>query len=107
MKNPLVSVKVHIILKNIYRDDHYNTFKEKPDFLWIARSGEEKVLYFMTQKALRVMEDASIKEHIDYMPKHNVKRILVFIKWNKIIGILYARDICPFIAIIADRGPAL
>jgi predicted transcriptional regulator len=83
-----------------------NIFKEKTDFLWIARSEEEKVLYFVTQKDLRVKEEASIKEHIDHMPKHNVERMLVFIKWNKIIGILYGRAICSFIAIIADRGSA-
>jgi CBS domain-containing protein len=51
----------------------------------------------MTQMVITVKEDAPIMECIDYMLKHNVKRIPVLNNGNKVIGMLYERDIFNFI----------
>lgn len=56
-----------------------------------------KVRDFMTQMVITVKEEAPIMECIDHMLKHNVKRVPVLNKENRVIGILYERDIFYFI----------
>lgn len=67
---------------------------------------KEKVGDFLTQTVITVKEDTPIMENIDHTLKHNVMRVLVFNKGNKVIGILYGRDIFSFIRIIPVEGSA-
>jgi predicted transcriptional regulator len=58
---------------------------------------DRKVSDFMTQIVITVNEYAPIMECIDHLLKHNVKRVPVLNKGNKVIGMLYERDIFYFI----------
>jgi CBS domain-containing protein len=47
----------------------------------------------MTRSVITVTEDSTLMECIDHMLKNNVKRVPVLNKENKIVGMLYERDV--------------
>ncbi len=57
------------------------------------KAANKKVKDIMTHKVITVKEDATLMECIDYMLKNNVKRVPVLNKDNRVIGMLYERDI--------------
>jgi predicted transcriptional regulator len=61
------------------------------------KMADRKVRDFMTQMVITVKEDAPIMECIDHMLNHNVKRVPVLNKGNKVIVMLYERDIFYFV----------
>ncbi|MDQ7786047.1 MAG: CBS domain-containing protein [Thermodesulfovibrionales bacterium] len=90
------------ILKAVYPKYMYQM--DLGSFTWdgmvetIAKKmADRKVKDFMTQMVITIREDAPIMECVDQMLKHNVKRVPVLNKENKVIGILYERDIFFFI----------
>jgi CBS domain-containing protein len=90
------------VLKAVY--PKYLNLMDLGRFTWdgmveaIAKKmADRKVIDFMTQMVITVKEDAPIMECIDYMLKHNVGRFPVLNKENKVIGILYERDVFYFI----------
>ena len=56
------------------------------------QAADKKVEKLMTKKVITVNEDAPLMECIDLMMKNNVKRLPVFDKEEKVIGMLYERD---------------
>jgi CBS domain-containing protein len=90
------------ILKAVY--PKYMYLMDLGSFTWdgmveaIAKKmADRKVRDFMTQMVITVKEDSAIMECIDHMLKHNVKRVPVLNNGNKVIGMLYERDIFYFI----------
>jgi CBS domain-containing protein len=90
------------ILKAVY--PKYMYLMDLGSFTWdemveaIAKKmADGKVRDFMTQMVITVKEDSAIMECIDHMLKNNVKRVPVLNKGNKVIGMLYERDIFYFI----------
>jgi predicted transcriptional regulator len=61
------------------------------------KAAEKKVKDVMTQKVITVGDDAPLMECIDHMLKNNVKRVPVLNKENRVVGMLYERDIFNFI----------
>jgi CBS domain-containing protein len=56
------------------------------------KAADKKVEELMTRKVITVKEDATLMECVDDMLKNNVKRVPVLSKDNKVIGMLYERD---------------
>jgi CBS domain-containing protein len=90
------------ILKAVY--PKYMYLMDLGSFTWdgmvealAQKMADRKVRDFMTQMVITVKENALIMECIDNMLKHNVKRVPVLNKGNKVIGMLYERDIFYFI----------
>jgi CBS domain-containing protein len=90
------------ILKAVY--PKYLYLMDLGSFTWdgmvetIAKKmANRKVKDFMTPMVITAKEEAIIMECIDHMMKHNVKRVPVLNKHNKVIGMLYERDIFYFI----------
>ena len=90
------------ILKAVY--PKYMYLMDLGSFTWdgmvetIAKKmANRKVKDYMTPMVITAKEDAPIMECIDHMLKHNVKRVPVLNKDNKVIGMLYERDIFYFI----------
>ena len=54
---------------------------------------DKKVEELMTRSVITVTEDSTLMECIDHMLKNNVKRVPVLNKENKIVGMLYERDV--------------
>jgi CBS domain-containing protein len=54
---------------------------------------DKKVEELMTRSVITVTEDSTLMECIDHMLKNNVKRVPVLNRENKIVGILYERDV--------------
>jgi CBS domain-containing protein len=54
---------------------------------------DKKVEGLMTRSVITVTEDSTLMECIDHMLKNNVKRVPVLNKENKIVGMLYERDV--------------
>jgi CBS domain-containing protein len=97
------------ILKAVYPKYMYHM--DLGGFTWdgmvetIARKmADRKVRDFMTPMVITVREEAPIMECIDHMLKHNVKRVPVLNKGNKVIGILYERDVFYFITNAMENG---
>ncbi len=97
------------ILKAVY--PKYMYLMELGSFTWdgmvenIAKKmANRKVKDFMTQMVITVREDSPIMECIDHMLKHNVKRVPVINRENKVTGILYERDIFYFITDAMQNG---
>lgn len=61
--------------------------------MFAEKAANKKVKEFMTHKVITVKEDSTLMECIDYMLKNNVKRVPVLNKDNRVIGMLYERDI--------------
>jgi CBS domain-containing protein len=57
------------------------------------KAAGKKVRDLMTPKVITVNEDATLMECIDHMLKNNVKRVPVLNKENRVIGMLYERDV--------------
>ena len=57
------------------------------------KAANKKVKDVMTPKVITVQENSTLMECIDYMLKNNVKRVPVLNKENRVIGMLYERDI--------------
>jgi CBS domain-containing protein len=90
------------VLKAVY--PKYMYLMDLGSFTWdgmveaIAKKmADRRVRDFMTQMVITVKEEAPIMECIDHMLKHDVKRVPVLNKENRVIGILYERDIFYFI----------
>jgi CBS domain-containing protein len=90
------------ILKAVY--PKYLYLMDLGSFIWdgmvealAQKMADRKVRDFITQMVITVKEDAPIMECIDHMLKHNVKRVPVLNEENKVIGMLYERDIFYFI----------
>ncbi len=56
-------------------------------------AANKKVEEFMTRTVITVKEDSNLMECIDQMLKNNVKRVPVLDKKNRLIGMLYERDV--------------
>jgi CBS domain-containing protein len=102
-------VSIGDILNAVY--PKYMYLMDLGSFTWdgmveaIAKKmADRKVKDFMTQMVIKVREDAPIMECIDHMLKHNVKRVPVLSKDNKVIGMLYERDIFYFIIDAMQNG---
>jgi len=90
------------ILKAVYPKYMYHM--DLGGFTWdgmvetIAKKmANRKVEVFMTPTVITVREEAPIMECIDHMLKHNVKRVPVLNRENRVIGMLYERDVFYFI----------
>jgi len=57
------------------------------------KAGGKKVNDSMTPKVITVKEDSTLMECVDHMLKNNVKRVPVLNKDNKVVGMLYERDV--------------
>jgi CBS domain-containing protein len=86
------------ILKAVYPS--YMYLMDLGEFTWdgmveafAKQAADKKVEKLMTSKIITVNEDATLMECIDHMLKNNVKRVPVVNKDNKVIGMLYERDV--------------
>lgn len=86
------------ILKAVYPS--YMYLMDLAKFTWDGIVGEfakkaadKKVSDIMTRKVITIDEDSTLMECIDHMLKNNVKRVPVLDRKNKVIGILYERDV--------------
>jgi CBS domain-containing protein len=86
------------ILKAVYPP--YMYLMDMGSFTWdgmveefAKRAATKKVEELMTRKVITVKEDSTLMECVDHMLKHDVKRVPVLNKENKVVGILYERDI--------------
>jgi len=103
IKGKLIGIlSIGDILKAVYPEYMYHM--DLGGFTWdgmvetIAKKmANRKVKDFMTPLVITAREEAPIMECIDHMLKHNVKRIPVLNKNNKVIGMLYERDVFYFI----------
>jgi len=57
------------------------------------KAADKKVEGLMTRSVITVAEESTLMECIDHMLKNNVKRVPVLNKENKIVGMLYERDV--------------
>ena len=57
------------------------------------KAGGKKVRDNMTPKVITVKEDATLMDCVDHMLKNNVKRVPVLNKEDKVVGMLYERDV--------------
>src|SRR3990172_10932784 len=87
------------ILKSVF-PSYMGLKMEIGSFTWdgmvesIAKKvGGRKVSEVMTRKVISVAEDSPLMECVDHMLKNNVKRLPVMGKGEKVVGILYERDV--------------
>ncbi len=90
------------ILKAVY--PKYMYLMELGSFTWdgmvealAQKMADRKVSDLMTKTVITVKEDSPIMECIDHMLKHNVKRVPVLNRENRVIGMLYERDVFYYI----------
>jgi CBS domain-containing protein len=57
------------------------------------KAAGKKVKDIMTPKVITVKEDSILMECVDHMLKNNVKRVPVLNKDNRVVGMLYERDV--------------
>jgi len=57
------------------------------------KAADRKVGELMTRTVITVKEDSTLMECIDHMLKNNVKRVPVLNKEDRVIGMLYERDL--------------
>lgn len=57
------------------------------------KAADRKVGELMTRTVITVKEDSTLMECIDHMLKNNVKRVPVLNKEDRVIGMLYERDV--------------
>lgn len=86
------------ILKAVYPS--YMYLADLRAFTWdgmvetfIKKAADKKVEEFMTCKVITVKEDSTLMDCIDQMLKNNIKRVPVLNKENKLVGMLYERDV--------------
>ena len=86
------------ILKAVYPS--YMYLMNLGEFTWdgmvesfAKQAADKKVENLMTGKVITVNEDATLMECIDHMLKNDVKRVPVLNKEEKVIGMLYERDV--------------
>ncbi|MEZ0328826.1 MAG: CBS domain-containing protein [Dissulfuribacterales bacterium] len=86
------------ILKAVF--PFYMTMMDLGDFTWdgmlediARRSSHRRVQEIMSKDAITVPEDAPLMECIDHMLKHNIKRLPVIGHDDKLVGMLYERNI--------------
>ena len=86
------------ILKAVYPS--YMYLMDLGEFTWdgmvesfAKQAADKKVENLMTSKVITVNDDATLMECIDHMLKNNVKRVPVLNKEEKVIGMLYERDV--------------
>ena len=86
------------ILKAVYPS--YMYLMDLGEFTWdgmvdsfAKQAADKKVEDLMTRKVITVNEDATLMECIDHMLKNDVKRVPVLNKEEKVIGMLYERDV--------------
>jgi len=91
------------ILKVVYPE--YLYLMDLGSFTWdgmveaLARKmADRKVRDFMTKIVITIKEDSPLMECIDHMVKNNVKRVPVLDRENRVVGMLYERDIFYYIA---------
>jgi CBS domain-containing protein len=86
------------ILKAVYPS--YMYLMDLGEFTWdgmvesfAKQAADKKVEDLMTSKIITVNDEATLMECIDHMLKNNIKRVPVINKENKVIGMLYERDV--------------
>ncbi len=86
------------ILKAVYPS--YMYLMDLGAFTWdgmveafTRKAADKKVGEFMTRKVITVKEDSTLMDCIDQMLKNNIKRVPVLDKENKLVGMLYERDV--------------
>lgn len=86
------------ILKAVF--PFYMTMMNLGDFTWdgmlediAKRSSHRKVKEIMSKEVITVPEDAPLMECIDRMLKHNIKRLPVIGKDDRLVGMIYERDV--------------
>jgi CBS domain-containing protein len=91
-------LSIRDILKAVYPS--YMYLMELGSFTWdgmvetfAKKAADQKVEELMTRTVITVKEDSHLMECIDHMLKHNVKRVPVLGKDNKVAGMLYERDV--------------
>jgi len=57
------------------------------------KAGEKMVKDLMTKKVITVRDDSTLMECVDHMLKNKVKRVPVLNKENRVVGMLYERDV--------------
>jgi CBS domain-containing protein len=57
------------------------------------KAADKKVRDSMTKKVITVKEDSTLMECVDHMLKNDVKRVPVLNKDNRVMGMLYERDV--------------
>jgi len=90
------------ILKAVY--PKYMYLMELGSFTWdgmvealAQKMANRKVSDLMTKMVITVKEDSPIMECIDHMLKHNVKRVPVLNGENRVVGMLYEKDVFYYI----------
>ena len=90
------------ILKAVY--PKYMYLMDLGSFTWdgmvealAQKMADRKVRDLMTQIVITVKEDSPLMECIDHMLKNNVKRVPVLNRENRVIGMLYERDVFYYI----------
>lgn len=91
-------ISIGDILKAVYPS--YMHMMELGEFTWngmveafAKKVANKKVDELMTRKVITVRDDATLMECVDHMIKNNVKRVPVLNNENKVIGMLYERDV--------------
>lgn len=86
------------ILKAVF--PFYMAMMDLGNFTWdgmlediAKRSAHRKVKEIMTKDVITVPEDAPLMECIDRMLKHNIKRLPVITNNDKLVGMIYERDV--------------
>ncbi len=86
------------ILKAVYPS--YMYLMDLGEFTWdgmveafAKKAADKKVEELMTRKVITVKDDSTLMECVDHMLKNNVKRVPVLNKENKVVGMLYERDV--------------
>jgi len=86
------------ILKAVYPS--YMYLMDLGEFTWdgmvesfAKQAADKTVEELMTRNVITVHEDATLMECIDHMLKNNAKRVPVLNKENKVIGMLYEKDV--------------
>ena len=86
------------ILKAVY--PAYMYLMDLGEFTWdgmvesfAKQAADKKVEDLMTGKVITVHEDSTLMECIDHMLKNNAKRVPVLNKDNKVVGMLYEKDV--------------
>jgi CBS domain-containing protein len=86
------------ILKAVYPS--YMYLMDLGEFTWdgmvegfAKKAAEKEVRDLMTSKVITVKDDSTLMECVDHMLKNNVKRVPVLAKENRVVGMLYERDV--------------
>ena len=86
------------ILKAVY--PAYMYLMDLGEFTWdgmvesfAKQAADKKVEDLMTRKVVTVHEDSTLMECVDHMLKNNAKRVPVLNKDNKVVGMLYEKDV--------------